>query len=179
MEVHLLLLDVGVGTRQVRCTVPGSKRLPLSGSTSVSLKFVPSVPHFSHCGPGPVEYVSLTCIHVGLPFIYTCVWSFPLKLYLFYFVVLGIEFRALHSQSRCSTTWATPTPLFVLVMLEIGSCFLPDHPGLRSFYFKLPAVAGLTGTHHCAQLLVEIGSHKIFTKAGLELRSSCSQPPNS
>jgi hypothetical protein len=54
---------------------------------------------------------------------------FPLTLMVFFlsffFVVgLGLEFRALGLQSRCSATSATPSVHFALIILEIGFCEL-------------------------------------------------------
>jgi hypothetical protein len=43
--------------------------------------------------------------------------------------------------------------------------------------FKLPCDAGRTRVYHCAQPLIEIGSHEPFSQAGLELWFSQSPPP--
>jgi hypothetical protein len=40
-----------------------------------------------------------------------------------------------------------------------------------------PCIVGITGTHHCTQLLLEMWSHQIFARAGLKLWSSPSLPP--
>jgi hypothetical protein len=47
--------------------------------------------------------------------------------------------------------------LFVLVLLE-GLVFFPGQHGPSSSYFRLLAIAGMTGACHHANLLVEIGS---------------------
>jgi hypothetical protein len=48
---------------------------------------------------------------------------FP-QFWLFFLAVLEFELRASCLQGRCSTTSITPSDLFALVILEIGSCFL-------------------------------------------------------
>jgi hypothetical protein len=40
--------------------------------------------------------------------------------------------------------------------------FFPDQPGLPSSYFMLPTIAGMTCMCHHIQLLVDVGSHKLF-----------------
>jgi hypothetical protein len=42
-----------------------------------------------------------------------------------YLMVLGLELKALCLLSTCSAAWAMPLALFTLVILEIGSWFLP------------------------------------------------------
>jgi hypothetical protein len=50
-----------------------------------------------------------------------------------------------------------PPALFALVILEKGSCFLHRSVWTVIVLFYTPAVGGVTGTHHCAQLLIETG----------------------
>jgi hypothetical protein len=52
----------------------------------------------------------------------------------------------LDSGSLCSTTWATPSGFFALVVFEIGSPLCPSLPGPLSSYLCL-LVTGMTGTH--------------------------------
>jgi hypothetical protein len=97
-------------------------------------------------------------------------------------VVLGFELRALCLQGKNSTFWVTPLALFVLVILEIGSHFLPTLSWTTNFlfytsHFMLPTVAGMTGVCHCAQLLVEMGSCELLFWAGLKPQFSWFQPP--
>jgi hypothetical protein len=48
--------------------------------------------------------------------------------------------------------------------LEIRSHFWPKQPGLQSSYFKLSSIAGIIGTYHHTQLLVEIGYWELLPK---------------
>jgi hypothetical protein len=41
----------------------------------------------------------------------------------------GVELRTLCLQGRCSTTSTTPQTLYALLINEIGSFFMPRHPG--------------------------------------------------
>jgi hypothetical protein len=50
-----------------------------------------------------------------------------------------------------------PTVLFALGIFEIRFCFIP-----RLAWTLILSIVGMTGTHHCAQLLVEAGSHENF-----------------
>jgi hypothetical protein len=52
--------------------------------------------------------------------------------------------------------------LFALVNFEIGSHFMLCSAKTTILLCVLPCIAGMTGTCHHAQLLFEIGSHKIF-----------------
>jgi hypothetical protein len=46
----------------------------------------------------------------------------------------------------------------------------PGQCGPWLSYFRFPTIAGMmTGVHHCAQLLVEMGSCQLFALAGLKL----------
>jgi hypothetical protein len=54
-----------------------------------------------------------------------CVYAYTHTKKNFWGAVLWFEFRASHLQGRHSTTWATLLPHFALVILEIGSHFLP------------------------------------------------------
>jgi hypothetical protein len=70
-------------------------------------------------------------------------------------------------------SWVMPLALFIVVILEIGPLFCPGWHGLWSFYSTLSAIAGMTGAHHHAQFFsVEMGTCKLFTRAGLETQSS-------
>jgi hypothetical protein len=53
-----------------------------------------------------------------------------------------------------------PSP--ALVIFEIWSHFMSVLVWTIILLFVLPAVAGMTGMHHCAQSLVEMGSCDIF-----------------
>jgi hypothetical protein len=53
----------------------------------------------------------------------------------------------------------------------------PRWPVPQSFYFKFPTITKMTDSCHCAQLLVEMVSCKLFAWAALQLWSSISQPP--
>jgi hypothetical protein len=55
--------------------------------------------------------------------------------------------------------------LFVLVIFETGSHFLP-RLAWTTILFVLPCIAGMTGVP-LHQLLVEMGSPELFAKAGL------------
>jgi hypothetical protein len=46
-------------------------------------------------------------------------------LFFFLVVVLGFELRALYLLGRSSTAGTMPPALFALIILDIGSCFLP------------------------------------------------------
>jgi hypothetical protein len=52
-----------------------------------------------------------------------------------------------------------PLTLFTLVILQIGSRIdaLAGSPPIYAFH-----VAGMTGVHHCTQLLIEMGSCEVF-----------------
>jgi hypothetical protein len=56
------------------------------------------------------------------------------------------------------------TTLLALVILYIGSCFLPSLAWTEILlYSMLPIVAEMTGMHHHAQLFsIEMRSHEIF-----------------
>jgi hypothetical protein len=65
---------------------------------------------------------------------------------------------------------------FTLVLLETGSCFLPRMAWITIlFFFKLPTVAGMTGTYHHAQPFFHWDGvfQTFFALAGPESRSSC------
>jgi hypothetical protein len=118
-----------------------------------------------YCGSGACYLIFLSCVCVCV-----CV------------CVARIELRALHLQGRCFTLephLQLPLPfLFALVIFELGSHFLfpPDCSGLQPSYFILPAIAGMIGMHHCAQLSPEMGCLKLFAQIGLRIWSSQSQP---
>jgi hypothetical protein len=60
--------------------------------------------------------------------------------------------------------------LFVLGVFEIGSHFMHGTAWIVILLFVLPHVDGMTGTvHQHAQLLVEMGSPKLFAPSGLTL----------
>jgi hypothetical protein len=71
-----------------------------------------------------------------------------------------LELKASHFVVRYSTTWAMPLVTFVLVILEIRSCFCPGWPGPQLSYFTLPTITGMTGVCHHAKLFsTEMRSH--------------------
>jgi hypothetical protein len=57
---------------------------------------------------------------------------------------------------------------FVLIIVEIGSSFIPRSPWTMIFLFVLPCIARMTDACHHAQKLVKMGSHKLFAWTGLE-----------
>jgi hypothetical protein len=81
---------------------------------------------------------------------------------------LRVQLRALCLLGRCSTTSAVPPAPLALVIFEIGSCFMSWPVWTIIFLFVLPHVAGITGTYHHAQPLVEVDmdSLKFFAQAG-------------
>jgi hypothetical protein len=86
-------------------------------------------------------------------------------------VLLGVQLRVSHLLGWCSTTWAMPLALFVLVIFEIWSCFMLWHVWTTILLFVHPSIAGMTDKHHCSQPLVEMGSCILFTGDGLEPQS--------
>jgi hypothetical protein len=70
-------------------------------------------------------------------FLFICFWRY-----------WGFEVIALCLLVRCFTPVPWPSVLFALVVLEIGSWFLPR----PSSYFKLPTIARMTGIYHHIQL---------------------------
>jgi hypothetical protein len=62
-----------------------------------------------------------------------------------------------------------------LVILEIGSCFLPRPDWTTIQLFMVPIIAGITGVYHQAQLLVERVSHELPALTGIKPRFSWSQ----
>jgi hypothetical protein len=83
---------------------------------------------------------------------------------------------ALHLLGRHSTTWATLTALFALVIFEMGSCRVPRPAWTSILLFLLSCVAGMAAEYHRAQLLVEMGSHELFAWFGFWLPASWSPP---
>jgi hypothetical protein len=67
----------------------------------------------------------------------------------------------------------TPTPFCFSYFSNKVSHLCPQQAWAAILLFMLPAVAGV---HLCAQLLVEMGFHKLFTMAGLKTQSSRSPP---
>jgi hypothetical protein len=53
-------------------------------------------------------------------------------------------------------------------VFEIVFHFTPRLAWTMIFLFVLPQVAEITGTHHCAQTLIEMGSPELFARVGLE-----------
>jgi hypothetical protein len=78
--------------------------------------------------------------------------------------ILGFEFKALHLQGRCSTTWAIPPDLFALDILEIGSCFLPRSARsvILLFYASLCSWDDSSMAPYRVFFSVEMWSHKHF-----------------
>jgi hypothetical protein len=72
--------------------------------------------------------------------------------------VPGFELKASHLVGRHSTASATLPALSALVILEIGSCFLPRPAWISVLLFMLPIAVRMTNTRHCAQPLIEMGS---------------------
>jgi hypothetical protein len=68
-------------------------------------------------------------------------------------VVVGFELRASRLLGRGSTLKPCPPLLCAVVILEmvVSLLIFPGWPGLKSSYFKLPALAGTTGT--CQHLI--------------------------
>jgi hypothetical protein len=64
--------------------------------------------------------------------------------------ILGFKFRASCLLGRCSTTWAMPPALSCFSYFWIGSCCQPRTIILLFTAFH---VAGITDTHHRAQLI--------------------------
>jgi hypothetical protein len=63
-----------------------------------------------------------------------------------------------------------PPALLALVIFEIGSHFMPGLAWTVILPFMLPCRAKMTGgCHHIPLLLVEMGSQKFFTQAGLKV----------
>jgi hypothetical protein len=58
--------------------------------------------------------------------------------YFYFFVVLGLELRALHLPSKHSTSQATPPPLFAFVIFQVGSCPFFPGPGSTAASVPLP-----------------------------------------
>jgi hypothetical protein len=84
-------------------------------------------------------------------------------IFFFFFplMVLGFELRAsllialYHLSHSCC-------PFFVLIIFEIGSCFMPRPVWTIIFLFVFPYIAGMTGICHHAQSLAEIRSCEQF-----------------
>jgi hypothetical protein len=55
------------------------------------------------------------------------------------------------------------------IFFEIESHFKPRPAGTVILLLMLLLIAGITGVHHQAYLLVEMGAYKLFVLAGLEL----------
>jgi hypothetical protein len=85
----------------------------------------------------------------------------------------GIWTQTLYLLGEWSTSWAMPPTLFVLVVLETGSCFLPRPAWttiLLSFMLSL-------GWQACPAFFCSDGVSQTFCPGCLELRSSWSQSP--
>jgi hypothetical protein len=98
-----------------------------------------------------------------------------LVIFFFFNAILGFKLRTLCFLGRLSTSWATLPSLFALDIFEIGICFFClGQSGSWSFCYKLIDCHSweMTGMNHCAQLLVEMGSHELFACLGHELWSS-------
>jgi hypothetical protein len=87
-----------------------------------------------------------------------------LCLFLFFLTILGFWTQGFTLPRQALYHLVTPPALFSLVILEMGSCFLPREAGtVICHLFMLPALAGISGTNHHAQLfLVEMGSCELF-----------------
>jgi hypothetical protein len=95
-------------------------------------------------------------------------------LFFFFLMILGFELRA---SCLLGKHYATPPALCVLVIFEIGFHFMPRLAWTAIFLSVLLCMAGMMGTHHCTQPLVEMESQELFTWAGLEMQSLQSLPP--
>jgi hypothetical protein len=91
-------------------------------------------------------------------------------------VVVGFELRALYMLGRYSTTWTMPPSLFTLVVLGIGSHICWDWLGLGSSYLCFPRSCD-DNTLPCLTFMFDMGSHELFTWAGLEFHSPPPQSP--
>jgi hypothetical protein len=91
--------------------------------------------------------------------------------------VLGFELSALYLLGRRSTTWATPSALWVLVIFEIGSCIVLVQSGSDSSIYVSSVHRIIDLCHHTQFLLVEMGSLQLFDQDSLEPRCSWSQLP--
>jgi hypothetical protein len=82
-------------------------------------------------------------------------------------MVLGVEFRTLHLLGKYSNLLSlASSPFCVGHFLRYG---LPSSPSWAAvLLFGLPCMTGIIDACHHAQILVEIGSHKIFAQAGLK-----------
>jgi hypothetical protein len=95
------------------------------------------------CGAGDATQGSTQLSHISRPKIHFFLFCFA--------VLLGFELRASWLLGRCSTTWATPPAVFMLITFEMWSHFIPGPAWTAIFLFMLPYVAGMIGVHHCAQ----------------------------
>jgi hypothetical protein len=108
-----------------------------------------------------VEHLSF---HV-LPFYYYFIiiiiyFYYYLFIHLFILVVLGSELS--FAFVRQVLYWLRHISMFWLFWSQ-GLAFCPGWPELQFFYFRLPTIAGMTGTQHHTQLFsLEMGSHKLF-----------------
>jgi hypothetical protein len=84
-------------------------------------------------------------------------------------LVLGAEFRVLQMLSRHSITRTTSSALFVLVILEIESCYM-HRPLWTAILFVLPHITGLICVHHCTQLLLEMEVSWTFVQTSFKLQ---------
>jgi hypothetical protein len=67
----------------------------------------------------------------------------------------------------CTTEPHQPA-LSVLVILELESHSISGWAWTAVLLFVFFRVAGMSGMHHCTQLLVEMGSGKLFAPTGLK-----------
>jgi hypothetical protein len=105
-----------------------------------------------------------TCMHCvmiklgSLLFFYSAsyngfLWLTARTYFCFHGVGLGFELRALHLQSRCSTSWETPIGHFALIVLEMGVLRTICLGWPPTVILLIPAsqVARITSMSHCAQ----------------------------
>jgi hypothetical protein len=79
-----------------------------------------------------------------------------------------------------STTWAIPPALFVLVIFEIGACFLPRLVWTAVMLYMLLHTWNDRQELPCCAIGWHGGPHKLFVQADLEPQSSWSlSPPDS
>jgi hypothetical protein len=67
-------------------------------------------------------------------------------------------------------------PSFFPLRRDLGNILFLARVGTITLQISVTYVPGVTGPYHRAQLLVEMGSHKHFAIADLELWCSWSQP---
>jgi hypothetical protein len=106
----------------------------------------------------------MNMIHLALKHIYMSVCVFPFCVCVCVCVWYWGLNLALCLLDKRATTWATLPALFVLIIFEIGSHFIPRLDWTTVNLFVLPSVAGMTGMYHLAQPLVKMESGELFPR---------------